>query len=397
MKIVEYIGYTLSSPRAVKMRYEPLFEFKGFRNSIHASISDCGKILIVKMDRIGDFVLSIPFLRVLRRNLPNAKISIVTQPLISPLLEGCPYVDDQYVFSPCNSDFNQRYRRLRQSIAFVKEKFWAQKFDYAVIPRWDFDIWNGHYLAYLSGARRRAGYSESVSEIKKTSNQDENLFLTDIMKNDVSGLHEVERNLNILIELGLTVNEKDWKLDFWLNDKDSGFAEEYFKRNNIGVSNDVVAVGHGSWESRKRWKDKRFAEVCKWLAEKHKFRAIIFGAPEDRDSGEKIRREAGSAVINSAGEMSLRQVAAVMSRCRLYLGNDTGLKHIAAAVNIPVVEICGFSKGGDKKDPLSPERFRAWTDKGVIVQPDIEQRMDIDSVTTEQVKDAISRMIEKGK
>ena len=122
MNIVESIGYTLSSPKAVKMFYEPLFGLKGMRSAANIKFADAKNILIVKMDRIGDFVLSIPFMRALRRNMPNAGISILTQPLISPLLEGCPYVDDQYVFSPCDSDSNQRYKRLKQSIAFVKEE-----------------------------------------------------------------------------------------------------------------------------------------------------------------------------------------------------------------------------------------------------------------------------------
>jgi ADP-heptose:LPS heptosyltransferase len=73
--------------------------------------------------------------------------------------------------------------------------------------------------------------------------------------------------------------------------------------------------------------------------------------------------------VDLVGKTTLRQAAAVLEHCTLFIGNDSGLKHLAAAAGIPVVEISGFRKGGDPNHPNSPSRFHAWGVPHRVAQP----------------------------
>ncbi|HXH70772.1 MAG TPA: glycosyltransferase family 9 protein, partial [Pyrinomonadaceae bacterium] len=97
-----------------------------------------------------------------------------------------------------------------------------------------------------------------------------------------------------------------------------------------------VAPG-SKWDS-KIWAEERFAEVIAELIERNDVFPIVFGGREDREKGNRLLRHWKSGA-NAAGELNIRQAAAALENCRLYLGNDTGTMHLAAAVETPCVAV----------------------------------------------------------
>ncbi|NDB77450.1 MAG: glycosyltransferase family 9 protein [Verrucomicrobia bacterium] len=99
-----------------------------------------------------------------------------------------------------------------------------------------------------------------------------------------------------------------------------------------------LGVGPGSKMSAKRWPEERFQAVVKELVTTHDVWPVIFGGPEDRAVGERLLTAAGRG-YNAAGALNLRGSVAALRRCALYLGNDTGTMHLAAAAGTPCVAL----------------------------------------------------------
>ena len=122
----------------------------------------------MRLDEIGDVVMTTPFLRELRRNLPGAWITLAVKPSLFNLVELCPYVNEVLTYekelqkSVAFALLRHHWRDIKSAVAFSRK----QPYDLAIVPRWDTDYYNASYLAYFSGAPWRIGYSESVTECK---------------------------------------------------------------------------------------------------------------------------------------------------------------------------------------------------------------------------------------
>jgi heptosyltransferase-2 len=95
----------------------------------------------------------------------------------------------------------------------------------------------------------------------------------------------------------------------------------------------------------------------------------VVGGPGDMAAGAKIAEGAEHRVVDLTGRTSLRQTAAVVGRCRVFLGNDSGPMHLAAAAGVPVVELSAYPFQGPNTHPSSPARFRPWRVPSVVLQP----------------------------
>jgi heptosyltransferase III len=132
-------------------------------------------------------------------------------------------------------------------------------------------------------------------------------------------------------------------------DEEFGLPISSVERSRVGalwleenISNDtpVIAMCPGSKMAAKRWPLERFEQVGTELLNKaQEYRLMVFGGPEDQATGDEIRRSLGKRAINLTGRLSLLESAEALRRCVLYVGNDTGVMHLAAAVGTPCVAI----------------------------------------------------------
>lgn len=181
-------------------------------------------ILLVRLDEIGDIVLTSPFLRELRRNYPKSRIVLVVKPAVYNLVELCPYVDEVKVFSraTCRCCF---FVNIFKAYKFVKNELANESFSMAIVPRWDADCsYNAGLVAFFSRARRRLAYSEHVSPSKEKSDCGFDAFYTEFVPSRPGVIHEVERNLDIIRYLGFDV--KDDNLEVWTSEEDKVIASK---------------------------------------------------------------------------------------------------------------------------------------------------------------------------
>lgn len=319
-------------------------------------VASIKNILVVRLDAIGDVVLTSPLIRELRRLFPDAFISLVVNPETYNLVEKCPHVNEVLTFDrKVRAPFGRLIRQWR-ALKLARKSLWKRKFDLAILPRWDADHYHGAWLCRMSGAKWRIGYAQSGKS---------RLFTHLIPGDGIK--HEVERNLDIVKFLGGKVAHD--KLETWIADEDESFAVNALKKHGAAAGDLLIAIGPGAGSIGRRWPVERFGEICKTASERHRAKPVVIGGQADEILGDELRGRLKS-IINMAGKTSLRQTTALLKRCRLFIGNDSGPMHLAAAAGIPVVEISAHPKGGDPSTPDSPVRFHPWGVCSAVIQPE---------------------------
>ena len=332
----------LASPRTARLVGKPFSHIMGMRSKCQdIDLSRVRRALVVRPDEIGDVVMTTPFLRELRRNMPDAWITLVIKPAVYDLVELCPYVDEILTY---DWNVHGRLRLLRlhwRAFWFARQHLWRRHFDLAIVPRWDRDSYDSAFVAYFSGSPLRVGYSESVTEQKRRMNAHSNGLFTHVI--DANALkHEVEHNLYVIRFLGGTI-EQD-RLELWLGAEDEAYAEAILAGHGVMPGGVVAAVSPSTGGSRlKQWPVANFIEIGRWLCKGLGAHVVLIGGPEDYRSGLEIESAIGHGVINMMGKTTLRQSAALIQRSAVFVGNDMGVVHIAAAVGIPVVALFGAS------------------------------------------------------
>lgn len=324
-------------------------------------------ILIVRLDEIGDIVLTTPFIRELRHNYPHARITLVVKPSVYELVAACPYVNEIQTFDWHVTGRWSVLRRHIRACVFSLKYLLRRRFDMAIVPRWDCDYYYASYICYLSGARRRIGYAENCTDIKKTYNKGYDRLYTDVIS-DTEQRHEVQKNLEVVRRMGGTV----WndRLELWIDKKDDEYAAQLLASRAIPADRPVFAIGIGARSKKRVWPSDRYSQLAKWLQERFECSIVICGGSDDARSGMEINNVLGDQVINLIGKTTLSQMAAIMKRCSLFIGNDAGPMHIAAAAGIPVIEISCHARSGSISHYNSPVRFGPWGVPCRVLQPD---------------------------
>jgi heptosyltransferase-2 len=319
------------------------------------------------LDEIGDMVLTTPFLRELRRNLPDAWITLLVKPAVYNLVEICPYVDEVLTYEWKAQGWFSQLQRHMLALMLAWKHLWRHRFDLTVLPRWDVDYYHATFVAFFSGAPWRVGYSENVIDHKRLLNDGYDRLLTHVLS-DNSLKHEVEHNLNIIRFLGGKIKED--RLELWVSPEDEAFAEHVLSLHGVRDGELLIAFGPGAREPKRVWPLANFVEVGTWLKRKYNARILVVGEQGERALGQELKRQIGEAAIDIVGHATLRQTFALLKRCQLCVNNDGGVMHMASAAGLAVLEISCHPRNGSVFHRNSPSRFGPWGVPHLILQPD---------------------------
>ncbi len=341
--------------------------------------ADVRRILVVRLDEIGDAVMNVPLLRALRRGFPEAHLAAVMRPAAAALLAPCPYLDALHALDTPARGASRLAGRYRGALAFARARFPAERFDLAVVPRWEVDKYFATPLAYWSGAPLRIGYSERVSREKAVKNRGWDRLLTHPLPGG-HGQHEVHRALGVAAFLGAPVD--DDTLELWTTPEDEAAAERLLAAAGVLPGAPLVALAPGAGLPRRQWPAARLAEVGRRLAAHSGLRPLVLGGPEDHQLGAEVAAGIGPAAVDLTGWASLRETVALVRRCQLFVGNDSGPMHLAAAAGTPVVAVSCHPRGADPEHHNAPERFGPWGAPSTVVRPELPRPPCPDGCTT---------------
>lgn len=341
------------------------------RSEAATSLPDLGsfaRILILRLDEIGDFVLTTPLLRAVRQSFPALHISLLVNSKVMGLASDCPYVDEVIPFdivrAPPPLDQVVSLMRAR---AFAKRRLAGGKFQCALIPRADIDNAGAVAMSHYARIPVRIGYSECVLPLKAIKNAGYDGFLTHAV-GSLNGRHEVEWSLNIGALTGAEAD--DTRLELW--PAEALHASVSARLARLKGRAFLVALSPGANAGRRRWPVTRFGAVARTLIRQRGAKVIIVGGADDITLAERLAAETGCAesILNLAGRLSLGETASLLAQCRLFIGNDSGPMHIAAAMGVSCVEISCHPKNGDTLAANSAARFSPWGIASTVLQPE---------------------------
>jgi heptosyltransferase-2 len=352
---------------------------------------------------LGDFVLTTPIFRALKAKYPDAKLHLLASKSVMQLAIGCHEIDT-FITIPkgftCWCSFLEIPLSTTLRIAWFARRFLRPlQPELVILPRVDADCYGSIWITAFSGASRRIAFSESSTQWKASYNRGSDKVFTDVIR-AIPGSHEVEslRTLANIMELDIS----SWKTYLWWSGRDLELVDELI--NGI-KGNPILVFAPGAADERRRWPAPYFGEAGRRL-ELLGYRIIIVGGPSDREIGEEISSYLTNGMhLNFAGKLSLQETAAVMSRCAVFIGNDSGPMHMASAVQVPCVEVSSFPKNGEISHVNSPSRFGPWAVPSIVIQPDSSLApctgycMDshahcIRQITPDQVVNAVCALVE---
>src|SRR5262249_29260712 len=181
----------ITSPKVTRLLAGPFLYGWGNSEGSDILVQNARSILVVRLDSIGDLVLTSPLLRELRRLNPDAWITLVVDPRYVNLVELCPFVSEVLTFEL--ETHGGPFGRLALHMCALRlagRHLWRRQFDLALLPRWDVDYYHSAFVAYFSGALSRVGYSEKVTPSRQQNDRGLDILFTHML-DDRAVKHEV--------------------------------------------------------------------------------------------------------------------------------------------------------------------------------------------------------------
>jgi heptosyltransferase III len=305
-------------------------------------MSEIKRILVVRTDRIGDLVLTLPMIDILRMNYPEAHIAMMTRNYTSELALNCKSLNEVILYDDDKGrvPFKKMLDRIRggsYDVAFI------------AYPRIRIAL-----LLLLAGVRYRVGsgfrfysifFNKRIFEHRKYAEK-----------------HELEYNLTLLEKFGCTLKKITPP---WIQVPDENISSVRTKLIAAGVSGSerLVVVHAGSGGSSRDWSFQKFSELGKKIVNISGIKVILTGGKDEKSLVRDLQKTIGPGAIDMSGALSLVEYAGISKLASLFIGNSTGPLHIAAAVGTNVIGFFSHIK------PMTPDRWGPYTETKKVFVP----------------------------
>jgi lipopolysaccharide heptosyltransferase II len=288
------------------------------------------KILAVRLDAIGDVLMTTPALRAIKHSIPNSRITLLTSPAGSEIGALIPEVDSIISYEAPWMKASPLRGQGRLDRAMIN-RLRHSHFDGAIL----FTVYTQNplpaaLLCYLADIPLRLAYCR----------ENPYQLLTDwIADKETSQLwrHEVQRQLDLVGAIGCQTSDE--RLSLLISNEARERAMRSLKAAGLVPERPWMIVHPGASASSRRYPAQRFAAAITRLKAERDFQVVLTGSAEERPLIEEVIRQSGVPAISMAGFFTLEELAASIGSTRLLLVNNTGPAHIAAAVGTPVVDL----------------------------------------------------------
>ncbi len=275
------------------------------------------RIVLLRLEHVGDVLLTTPAFRAIRKRFPKAKIDVLVRDFSAGILKNNKNIDNVIVWNaPWLSNLGEK-DSWPSALRFIS-KLRKNKYDLA------FDFHGDPHNIMLASriARYRVGFG--VRGL---------CFLLNKSVPYGDG-HVIDRNLALAKALGADVTDKQMDLPFTA--QDASHAESIIGKLNART---IVCIAPGSAREEKNWLNDRWAKVADYLVEEYNAKILFTGGKKENAMIDDIlsKMKHPNDTLNICGQTSLTQLAAILKRCSLILCPDSGTMHIARAMNTPLI------------------------------------------------------------
>ncbi len=337
------------------------------------------KNIIIRMPNwLGDLVMATPVIEDIRAKWPEAQITAMCQSNVAPILQKDPRLTTIFSFKRPSGWLHRS--AVRDVIRTLKHN----QYDLGILLTNSFSsawyFWRGQVQNRIGyqGHYRSWLLSQAVPYPKEIETQ-----------------HLVKTYKMLLEPLGIPLSESDPKL--FITDEERKSAQELLKQQGLSFGDILVGINPGAaFGTAKCWLPERFQEVTKKLLTYPNVKIVYFGDPAGAPLVNMICQDFPEQVINLAGKTNLRQLMALIQLCQIFLTNDSGPMHIAAALGTPLLAL--FGSTSDVK--TGPYKIGKVIHKHVECSPCYKRVCPIDfkcmrAISAEEVFNDLKNLIEK--
>lgn len=281
------------------------------------------KILIRTPNHLGDCIMALPMINEAREAYPGAQISILVPEHLAELFYSNPAIDEILTVPA-------KYVHGLTAVMKIKDIISPHKFDIGYILPPSFGAASGFKLG---GVEERVGY---IADGRR-------LLLSKPLPlpAPLNSEHRSEVYFNLL-RRGSGADIAYVKPKLFLADQDIERGRNLLASFGIEADTPYAIVAFRAVAESRRWGTEKYLDLIEELIDRFKLRVVLVGSADDRPTGEEMVKVLDDErVVNLAGKTSLREAAAICSTARIFVGNDSGPAHLAAAVGVPVVVLSG--------------------------------------------------------
>jgi len=318
-----------------------------FKKKKRLPVQNLKEILVIKFAAIGDVILMVPMLRLLKKHHPNANITFLSSDINYGMVKRVKYVDEIINYN-IHSAISNPVRFLK-FLSEIRKK----EFDLVI----DAEQWSRinailtvflkkqYTIGFKFDKQYKHAYYDAISIHSKNT-------------------HEVENFISLLNIIGIQPKENEKYLEFDLPEEAVSFADSFWKENKF-ENKYVICLQPGSGVNgyAREWKDEYYSELGKRLvSDFENVRILLTGLKSDFDRCEKIVSEIGKNALNIAGKNNMDKDLAIVKKSNLMICGNTGILHLAASVGTKTIGLHG---------PNNPVIWGAYDKNAVVVQSDI--------------------------
>lgn len=308
------------------------------------------RILVRAPNWVGDAVMSLPFFASLRRNAPDTEIVCLCRGSLVPIYQTATGVDR--VLPLDESAGSRGWRMVLRNAARLRR----ENYDLGLCLPPSF---GSALMLWWGGVPRRIGHATDRR----------GLFLSDAVPLPPLGQrpHRTESYL-ALLDCVWSPARRDRTLTYRPPPQAEDTAAQVWSRHDLDVRGPVLAIAPGTAQPARRWFPERFAALARRWVESNRGAVVLVGSPAETEWCRAIADQAGEngAVHNLAGAGDIAVAAALLRRVDVFVGNDSGLAHLAAAVGTPTVVISG---PGDPTEIAPYSRLAVSVKKQLFCSP----------------------------
>ncbi|MBC8392045.1 MAG: glycosyltransferase family 9 protein [Deltaproteobacteria bacterium] len=290
------------------------------------------RVLLVITTAVGDTLMCTPAVRAVRKVLPNADISVMVDRRRIPLLSENPHIDRIIIYPGKFKRLKRLLRELRSVNADLAIILYANDPD--IVP-----------LVYLSGAPVRVGWAESKFAF----------LMTHPVQRPADQIHFVEHRGLMTEAAGISLDSM--QMELYPSKEDEAYIDHYLQKQRMKPGTQLIALHPFGTIYSKWWPEENVIELLKTFSKHSELEFILIGSKNEKKAIEHILKQSPKNVWYSGEDLDIGKLAALIRRVTLFVGTDSGPMHIAAALNVPRVEIYG---------PSLPEMF--GTEKGEVIR-----------------------------
>ncbi|MDD5155233.1 MAG: glycosyltransferase family 9 protein, partial [Candidatus Omnitrophica bacterium] len=295
-------------------------------------MADIKKVLFITLSNIGDSILTLPALDLLKDKFPQAKITVMVGARPRQIFQDNPAADKVIVYNKRSS--------LKEKTALL----WSlrkENFDVVI------DLRNS-LLGLLITARYKISPFPRIPK--------------NIMHMKDRHLHRVKE---LMSKLGIPADLKPPRRSLYISPQDENYVRNILKDNDIAEKDKIAVISAGARSDTKRWQPDKFLELVPKLVGEFGLKIVLVGDSDDIPASRYIASKCEFPVLDLAGKTSIGQLAFLLKRSSLVVSNDSAVMHIASYLDVPTVAMFGIS---------DERRYGPWSELSVAVKKDIHCR-----------------------